>query len=64
VGTLVGGSTNLDLAISADGRFLYTLNSGTGTVSIFRNQQGRQLEQLGDIGGLSASAGFNGIAVI
>jgi 6-phosphogluconolactonase (cycloisomerase 2 family) len=67
-GTLVGtnpsGSTNLDLAISADGKFLYTLNSGTGTVSIFGISQDGTLTSLGDAGGLSATAGMNGIAVI
>jgi 6-phosphogluconolactonase (cycloisomerase 2 family) len=65
-GTIVGtnptGSTNLDLALSADGKFLYTLNSGTGTVSIFGVNQDGTLTSLGDADGLSADAGFNGIA--
>jgi len=64
VGNLVEGSTNLDLAISADGKFLYTLNSGTGTVSIFRINKDGSLAGLGDVGGLSVTAGFNGIAAI
>jgi 6-phosphogluconolactonase len=64
VGTNPAGSTNLDVAISADGKFLYTLNSGTGTVSIFGVTQDGTLTNLGDVGGLSASAGFNGIAAI
>jgi 6-phosphogluconolactonase len=67
-GTVVGinpaGSTNLDVAVSADGKFLYTLNSGTGTVSIFGINLDGTLTTLGDAGGLSASAGFNGIAAI
>jgi 6-phosphogluconolactonase (cycloisomerase 2 family) len=67
-GTIVGtnptGSTNLDLAISSDGKFVYTLNSGTGTVSIFGINQDGTLTNLGDVGGLLASAGFNGIAAI
>lgn len=65
-GTIVGtnptGSTNLDAAITSDGKFLYTLNSGTGTVSIFGVNQDGTLTSLGDASGLSASAGFNGIA--
>lgn len=60
----VGGSTNLDLAISADGKFLYTLNSGTGTVGIFGINNDGSLTNLGEIGGLSPIAGFNGIAAI
>jgi 6-phosphogluconolactonase len=62
--TLPTGSTNLDIAISADGKFLYTLDSGTGLVSIFGINGDGSLTSLGDAGGLSASAGFNGIAAI
>jgi len=64
VATLPSGSVNLDIAINADGKFLYTLNSGTGTVNIFGINQDGSLTSLGDVGGLSASAGFNGIAAI
>ncbi len=62
VGTNPAGSTNLDLAISSDGKFLYTLNSGTGTVSIFGINHDGTLTSIGDVDGLSASAGLNGIA--
>lgn len=66
VGTVVGtnptGSTNLDIAISSDGEFLYTLDSGTGSIGIFGINQDGSLTNLGDAGGLSAAAGFNGIA--
>ncbi|MFY9644191.1 MAG: beta-propeller fold lactonase family protein [Terriglobales bacterium] len=62
VGTNPAGSTNLDVAISADSGFLYTLNSGTGTVSIFGINANGTLNNLGDVDGLSAAAGFNGIA--
>jgi 6-phosphogluconolactonase len=62
VGTNPSGSTNLDLAVSADGKFLYTLNSGTGTVSIFGINSDGTLNSLGDVAGLSAAAGFNGVA--
>jgi 6-phosphogluconolactonase len=65
-GTVVGvnpsGSTNLDIAVTADGKFLYTLDSGTGSVSIFGINEDGTLTNLGEAGGLSAAAGFNGIA--
>jgi len=61
-GTNPTGSTNLDIAISSDGEFLYTLDSGTGSISIFGINQDGGLTNLGDVGGLSAAAGFNGIA--
>jgi 6-phosphogluconolactonase (cycloisomerase 2 family) len=64
VGTNPSGSSNLDLAISSDGKYLYTLNSGTGTVSIFGINQDGTLTSLGDAGGLSEDAGYNGIAAI
>jgi 6-phosphogluconolactonase len=62
VGTNPNGSTNLDITVSADGKFVYTLNSGTGTIGIFAIQPDGTLNSLGDAGGLSESAGFNGIA--
>jgi 6-phosphogluconolactonase len=64
VGTLPTGSTNLDIAISSDGKYLYTLNSGTGTINIFGINHDGTLTSLGDVGGLSAAAGMNGIAAI
>jgi 6-phosphogluconolactonase (cycloisomerase 2 family) len=64
VATLPAGSINLDIAISRDGKYLYTLNSGTGTINIFGINQDGTLTSLGDADGLSASAGFNGIAAI
>jgi len=67
-GTILGinptHSGNLDIAISANGKFLYTLNSGTGTVGIFGVNEDGTLTNLGDADGLSAAAGFNGIAAI
>jgi len=65
-GTIVGananGATNLDIAISADGKFLYSLNSGNGTVGMFAIRADGKLTNLGAAPGLSAVAGFNGIA--
>jgi 6-phosphogluconolactonase len=54
--------TNLDVAITSDGKFLYTLDSGTATVSIFAIGDDGLLTSLNEVGGLSETAGFNGIA--
>jgi 6-phosphogluconolactonase (cycloisomerase 2 family) len=62
VATLAQGATNLDNAVSSDGRFLYTLNSGAGTVTVLRINHDGSLTLLGDVAGLSAAAGLNGIA--
>jgi len=62
VATLPAGSVNLETVITPDGKFLYTLDSGTGTVSILGINQDGSLTSLGDVGGLSANAGFEGMA--
>jgi 6-phosphogluconolactonase (cycloisomerase 2 family) len=62
VATNPSGSTNLDMAVSSDGKFLYTLDSGTGSVSAFGINKDGTLTNLGDVGGLSEIAGYNGIA--
>ena len=62
VGSNPDGSTNLDTAISRDGKFVYTLNAGTGTVGIFSVQSDGTLLNLGQVTGLPASAGINGLA--
>jgi 6-phosphogluconolactonase len=57
------GSTNLDIAISADGLFLYSLNAAAGNVGMFAIHPATgTLTNLGIVGGLPASAGYNGIA--
>jgi hypothetical protein len=56
------GATNLDLIVSGDGKFLYTLDSGTGYVSVYSINSDGALNQLGDIEGLPKTVGFNGIA--
>jgi DNA-binding beta-propeller fold protein YncE len=58
------GSVNLEIVITPDGKFLYSLDSGTGTVSIFGINQDGSLTSLGEVGGLSASAGFDGMAAL
>ena len=64
--TVVGinppGSANLDTTISSDGKYLYTLNSGTGDIGIFAIQNDGTLINRGQADGLTANAGFNGIA--
>jgi len=46
------GTAPLDVGLSRDGRFLYTLNGGTGTVSAFRIELDGHLTSLGEVGGL------------
>ena len=55
---------NLETVITPDGKFLYTLDSGTGTISIFGINQDGSLNSLGDVGGLSIDAGFEGMAAL
>ena len=62
VGVNPSGSTNLDMTASADGRFAYTLNAGAGTVGIFSVDDDGSLQRIGEVDGLPASAGLNGIA--
>jgi 6-phosphogluconolactonase len=51
-----------DIAVSSDSKFLYTLNSGNGTVGIFAIQPDGTLNSVGAVGGVTPKAGFNGIA--
>jgi len=60
--TLPAGSANLDIAITPDGKFLYSLDSGTGIVSIFGIAEDGQLTALGEVPSFHAAAGANGIA--
>jgi 6-phosphogluconolactonase len=56
------GAGNLDIAVSADSKFLYSLNSGDGSIGVFGIQEDGSLINDGEVGGLAAKAGFNGIA--
>ena len=62
--TLPAGSTNLEAAVSADGKFLYTLNAGLGTIGTFAiNSDGGLTEvEGGQQSGLTPSAGYEGLA--
>jgi 6-phosphogluconolactonase len=67
-GTIVGanpaGSTNLDITVSGDGKFLYSLNGEVGTVGVFAIQPNGTLVEVTQIQGLPAAVGFNGIAAL
>jgi len=55
-------STNIDMAVSADGRYMYTLNAATGSIGVFAVQEDGGVVSLEQQGALPASAGLNGIA--
>jgi 6-phosphogluconolactonase len=56
------GAKPLDMDVTRDGKFLYTLQSGTGTVGGFAIGSHARLTTLPDTPGLAAAAGFQGIA--
>jgi 6-phosphogluconolactonase (cycloisomerase 2 family) len=62
VGTNSSGATNLDIAITLDGKFLYSLDGEIGKISIFGIQSDGTLTNLGTTGALPKGVGFNGIA--
>ncbi|MDR3739581.1 MAG: beta-propeller fold lactonase family protein [Terracidiphilus sp.] len=64
VGSKPAGTTNLDLAVSEDGKYLYTLNSGAGSVGLYEINPDGTLVDRGEIDGLPKAAGFNGIAAL
>jgi len=59
-GTTGAGSKPIDLALSRDSRYLYSLNSGNGTVSAFRVNANGSLQALPGLNGLPEGA--NGLA--
>jgi 6-phosphogluconolactonase len=54
----------VDIAVSADGKFVYTINSQSGNVGMFAINPDGTLTNLGQAGDLPKSAGFNGIAAL
>jgi len=57
------GAVNLDIAVTADSQFLYSLNSGDGTIGVFAiEQEGGALVNISEDPVISGNAGFNGIA--
>jgi 6-phosphogluconolactonase len=62
VASLPTGSTNLDIAVSDDAKYVYTMNTGAGTIGIFAVQPNGSLRVIGFASGLSAHSGFEGLA--
>jgi 6-phosphogluconolactonase len=62
VGINPSGSGNLDIAVSSDSKFLYSLNSENGTIGVFGIQEDGTLLNVGQAEAISAQVGFNGIA--
>ena len=62
VASLPTGSNNLDIAVSDDAKFVYTMNTGAGTIGIFAVQPNGSLTVIGFASGLSAHSGFEGLA--
>ena len=52
----------LDSAISHNGQFVYSLNTGVGQIGMFKINANGSLTSLGTVGGYSAVSGFQGIA--
>lgn len=59
-GAAPAGAGPIDAVISADGRFLYTLNSGNQTIGVFSIGRDGDLEPRGSVSGIPAGA--NGLA--
>ena len=57
-------ATNLDIAVSGDGKFVYSLNATVGTVGVFAIQSNGTLTEVNEIAGFTAAVGFNGIAAL
>ena len=57
------GTLPLDMGISHDARFIYSLETGAGVIGIFRVQSDGTLASLGTAGSYPAVGGFQGIAV-
>ena len=60
-GDLGAGAQPLDIDFGGDGRFLYVLKNGTGTIGAFTVNSDGMLTALPDTPGLAARAGFMGL---
>ncbi len=56
------GSLPLDMAMSRDGRFIYSLETGIGTIGVFQANPDGSVMSLGTAGEYPAVGGFQGIA--
>lgn len=61
-GDLGAGGQPLDIDFGGDGHFLYVLKNGTGTIGAFAVNEDGTLTPLADTPGLTAAAGFMGLA--
>ncbi|WP_437313476.1 beta-propeller fold lactonase family protein [Sorangium sp. So ce385] len=57
------GTAPIDLTMTRDGRFLYTLHAGAGTIAAFQVSRDGSLLPRGEAGGLAPGGGTQGIAV-
>jgi DNA-binding beta-propeller fold protein YncE len=64
VATFPAGSVDLDLAISGDGKYLYSVNSGTGAIGMLKIKSDGTLQMIGTLPVMAAKAGQNGIAAL
>ena len=62
VASLPAGSLNLDIAVSGDSKYVYTLNSGTGTIGALWIRPDHTLKLVGLVPGLKANSGYQGLA--
>jgi len=62
--TLPDGAANLDITTTGNGKYLFNLQSGAGSIGVFTINSDGTLNQLGNIEGLPKTAGFNGIAAL
>ena len=62
VASLPAGATNIDLAVSQDAKYLYTLNANAGNVGIFAINPDGTVKLTGLAPGVTAQSGFNGLA--
>ncbi|HXD23348.1 MAG TPA: hypothetical protein VN613_08315, partial [Gemmatimonadaceae bacterium] len=60
--TTTPDATPLDMGVTRDGKFLYALQTGTGTIGSFAIASDGRLTTLADTPGLAAAAGFQGLA--
>ena len=58
----VPGTAPIDLAMSKEGRYIYSVNALTGTVGIFEVHPEGTVESLGNVPGLPVNDGAQGIA--
>ena len=62
MGANPAGSHDVDIAVSADGNFVYTQNSNTGTIRVWTINSDGTLKEVDSISGLPQMSGTNGLA--